>query len=117
MAAAARQRSTEYAEVCGVLELERVVSCCSGERRRTELDFGSGETFDDLHRSTTHGADPKMAGVLSGGTVWLCGAKQVKAKRQEFRASAVGQETEVADTHETFGEQVPQEAAQELIER
>ena len=41
----------------------------------------------------------------------------MKAKRQELRASAVGQQTKVADAHETFGEQVAQEAAQELIER
>ena len=58
MAAASRQKSREHAEACGVLELERVVSCGSGERRRTELDFGGGETFDDLHRSTTLGAKP-----------------------------------------------------------
>ncbi len=32
-------------------------------------------------------------------------------------AASVGQETEVADAHKTFGEQVQQEAAQEFIER
>ena len=34
-----------------------------------------------------------------------------------WRATAVGQKTEVADAHETFGKQVPQESAQEFIER
>jgi hypothetical protein len=46
----------------------------------------------------------------------LC-AEQLKTGRQESGASAVGQETEVADAHEAFGEQVQQEAAQEVIER
>src|SRR5271169_133267 len=41
----------------------------------------------------------------------------MKAKRQEKGASAVGQEAEVADAHETFGEQVQEKAAQEFIER
>ena len=58
MAAVGRQKSTEHAEACGVVELERMVSCGSGERWRTELDFGGGEPFDDLHRSTTLGAKP-----------------------------------------------------------
>jgi len=41
--------------------------------------------------------------------VWrlLSGGKQAEAKRQELGASAVGQKAEVADAHETFGEQVP----------
>ena len=71
IAAGARQRSAEHAEACGVLELERVLSCCSANRWRTELDFGSGEPFDDLHRSTAPGAAPKMTGVLGAGSVWL----------------------------------------------
>jgi hypothetical protein len=39
------------------------------------------------------------------------------AKRQQSGAPLVGQETEVADANEAFGEQVQQETAQELIER
>jgi hypothetical protein len=41
----------------------------------------------------------------------------LKAKRQESGAAAVGEEAEVADANEAFGEQVQQEAAQKLIER
>jgi hypothetical protein len=41
----------------------------------------------------------------------------LKAKQQESGAAAVGEEAEVADTNEAFGEQVQQEAAQKLIER
>jgi hypothetical protein len=48
------------------------------------------------------------------GLRFLCGAEQLKAKRQQSGASA---ETEVGDAHETFGKHVQQEAALELIER
>ena len=41
----------------------------------------------------------------------------MKAKRQESGASAVGEEAEVSDAHETLRQQMQQEAAQELIER
>ena len=41
----------------------------------------------------------------------------MKAKRQESGTFAVGQEAEVTDAHETFGEEVQQEAAQELVDR
>jgi hypothetical protein len=42
--------------------------------------------------------------------------EQVKAKRQESGAPAVGQEAEVADAHETFGKHVPQKSTQEFID-
>jgi hypothetical protein len=41
----------------------------------------------------------------------------LKAKRQQGGASAVSQEAEVADAHETFGKPVQQETAQEFIKR
>jgi hypothetical protein len=41
----------------------------------------------------------------------------LEGKWQGGGTFAVGQEAEVADAHETFREQVQQEAAQELIER
>jgi hypothetical protein len=51
----------ERAETREDFELERVVSCRGCEwRGRTKLDFGSGEPFDDLHRSTTLRAAPKV---------------------------------------------------------
>ena len=46
-----------------------------------------------------------------------CRAEQLKAKWQGGGTFAVGQETEVSDAYEAFGEQMQQEAAQELIER
>ena len=48
----ARHRDAERLEVPRVFELERVVSCRRADPWwRTKLDFGSGEPFDDLHRS------------------------------------------------------------------
>ena len=40
----------------------------------------------------------------------------MKTKRQEGGAPAIGEEAEVADTHETFGKHVQEEAAQEFID-
>jgi len=84
------------------------------------LDFSSAESFDDHHRPTTLGAEPKRACVIGGWGRLLglrCRAEQLEAKWQGGGTFAVGQEAEVPDAHETFGEQVQQEAAQELIER
>ncbi|MGB8010772.1 MAG: hypothetical protein WCF68_04105 [Terriglobales bacterium] len=39
----------------------------------------------------------------------------MKAKRQESGAAAVGEEAEVADADEAFGQRMQQEAAQKLI--
>ena len=36
---------------------------------RTKLDFGSGESLDDLHRSTALRAAPRIGGVFGGGGV------------------------------------------------
>ena len=41
----------------------------------------------------------------------------MEAKRQKRGASPVGQEAEVADADEAFGEQVQQEATQKLVQR
>ena len=46
----------------------------------------------------------------------LCAAEQLEAERQKSGAVAVGEETEVADAHESRRQQVEQEAAQELID-
>jgi len=95
------------------------VSCSDGIRcwRRTELELRSREPFDDQHRPTALRAKPSIA--RSGGGYFLlglCRAKQVKAKWQGCGTPAIGQEAEVADAHEAFGEQMQQEAAQELVE-
>src|SRR6266536_328580 len=119
---ALRRRETEHAERREGFGLERSVSCGSEQRWRTKLDFCSREPFDDHHRSTTLGTTPKVVRVIGGGDVligwwFLYRAEQLKAKREQSGASPVGQETEVANTYETFGEQVQEEATQEFIKR
>src|ERR1700746_3555288 len=96
-------------------------SCADGipGRRRTELDLCSRKPFDDQHRPATFGAKPSIART-GGGYLWLgmwCRAEQLKAKWQGCGASAIGQEAEVTDAHETLGKQMQQETAQKLIER
>ena len=55
-----KAQSTERPEERRVFELERVVSCRNADLWwRTKLDFGSGEPFDDLHRSTAFRAAPE----------------------------------------------------------
>lgn len=98
-----------------------VVSCGDGllGRRRTELELRSCKPFDEQHRSTTFGAKPSITGAGDGClclVLWRR-AEQVKAKWQGGGTSAIGQEAEVPDAHETFGEQMQQETAQELVER
>ena len=84
----ARQRDAQRLEVPRVFELERVVSCRRADPWwRTKLDFGSGEPFDDLHRSTAFRAAPKIGTVFGGRGVLLFGLRllfrtqQLKAKR------------------------------------
>ena len=119
---ALRRRKTEHAETREGFEFERVVSCGSEQWWRAKLNFCSREPFDDHHRSTTLGAAPKVVRVIGGGDVligwgFLYRAEQLKAKREQSGASPVGQEPEVANAYETFGEQVQEEATQEFIER
>ena len=105
-------RGAERAEARGVLELETVFSCRSGDHRwGTKLDFGSGEPFDDLHSSSTLGTAIKIRSVFGSGGVFfsrrfLCRTQQLEAKRQKRGAPTVGQEAEVADAHETFRKDV-----------
>ena len=85
------------------------------------MDFCSGEPFDDPHRSTAFRARIKIGRVFGARCVffvrrWWC-AQQVKAKREELRASSAGQETEVPDPYEALRKQVQQKADQELIDR
>ena len=68
----ARHRDTERREGRRVFELERVVSCRNADPWwRTKLNFGSGEPFDDLHRSTAFRAAPRIGEVFGAGTVWF----------------------------------------------
>jgi hypothetical protein len=50
----ARRGETERADTRKDLLWSRVVSCGLGDQggRRTKLDFGSGESFDEHHRPT-----------------------------------------------------------------
>ncbi len=85
------------------------------------MDLSSGKAFHDRHRSTTLGAAPKRARFLGRGCFWFglrwnC-VECLEAKWQQSGAAPVGEEAEVADAHKAFGEQVQQEATQELIER
>ena len=84
----ARRKNAERPEGRKVFELERVVSCCSADLWwGTKLDFSSGESFDDLHRSTTFGAAPKIVTIFGGrGVLLFClrllfRTQQLKAKR------------------------------------
>ncbi len=83
----ARHRDAQRLEVPRVFALERVVSCRRADPWwRTELDFGSGEPFDDLHWSTALRAAPKVGTVFGGrgvlfGLRLLFRTQQLKAKR------------------------------------
>ena len=119
----ARHRDTERLEGRRVFELERVVSCRRADPWwRTKLNFGSGEPFDDLHRSTAFRAAPRIGEVFGGRGVLfvlrpLCRTQQLKAKRQKRGTPPVGQKAEVPDAHEALRKDVQQEATQKLVDR
>src|SRR6202040_1499486 len=103
----ARRGETECADTRKDLLWSRVFSCGLGDQggRRTKLDFGSGESFDDLHRSTAFRAAPKIGTVFGGrgvllGLRLLFRTQQLKAKREEGGAPAGGQEGEVTGSEE-----------------
>jgi hypothetical protein len=115
-----RQDTEVWSRSEHVFELENVVSCRSREHRwRTKLDFSSGESFDDRHRPTTLGARPKIARTGGGGRLLglRCRTEQLETKWQVGGTFAIGQEAEVSDAHEPFGEQMQQEATQKFIDR
>ena len=94
----------------------------SGERGwRAELELGGAKSLDDHHGSATVGTEPERFGFLDGGGLWLglrlnhC--EGLLAKRQESGPAPVGEKAEMANADEAFGEQVQEEAAQELIQR
>jgi hypothetical protein len=83
----ASHRDTERPEGRRVFELKRVVSCWNADPWwRAKLDFGSGEPFDDLHRSTAFRTASKIGTVFGGrgvlfGLRLLFRTQQLKAKR------------------------------------
>src|SRR5579863_5781803 len=97
----------------------RVISCSrSRERWRTELELCGCESFDDGHRSTALGTAPQRVRCRSGRRFrfvfrWR-GVKSGEARWQQGGAPSVGQEAEVADANKALGEQMQEEAAQEL---
>src|SRR5271163_4018784 len=90
--------------------MEIVMSCGNGirSRGRTELDLSCRKLFDDHHRTSAFGASPKIARTGGGDLllgIW-CGTEQLKTKWQSGGTFAVGEEAEVSNAHETFGEQM-----------
>ena len=83
----ARRRGANRAEAREEYELQRVLSCCNGDRRRrAKLDLSSRKPLDDLHRATALGTVPKIGRVFGGGDVLfglrlLCRAEKLKAQR------------------------------------
>ena len=80
------------------------------------MDLGSSKSLDDHHGAATFGTTPKWIRLLGGrsfwfGLRWRFWVEELKAKRQESGAPAVGEEAEVADADEAFGQQVQEEAA------
>jgi hypothetical protein len=69
---ARRRGRIQSAETPKTLVMSIVVSCGNrnGQRWGAELDFGSRESFDDFHRPSALGANPKMA-QTGGGDLWL----------------------------------------------
>ena len=75
------------------------------------MDFRNGESFDDHHRPTTLGAEPKIARVVGARPVLFgrgcCScAEQLKTKWQVGSTFAIGQEAEVPDAHEAIRKRV-----------
>jgi hypothetical protein len=62
------------------------------------------------------GADVLGCGCCRFDLRWF-GVERCKAQRQKLSSATTSEETEVADADETFGQQMQQEATQELIER
>ena len=83
------------------------------------MNIGRRESLDDAHRPTTMGAEPKIARTRGGSLLRDFGwqAEQGEAEWHGDGTLAIGQEFEVPNADEAFGEQVQQETAQELIER
>ena len=87
----------------------RVISCSHGqERGRTELELCGCESFDDGHRSAALGTAPQRVRCRSGRNFRLVfrwsGVESGEAAWQQGGAPSVGEEAEVTDADEAFGE-------------
>jgi len=85
------------------------------------LELCGCKSFDDGHRSAALGTAPqRVQGRSVRGFRFVfrwSGMESGEAPWQQVGTSSVGEEAKVADADETLGEQMQQEAAQELIER
>ena len=84
------------------------------------MELCRGESFDDGHRSAALGTAPQRVRCRSGRGLrfvfrWS-GVKSGEAPWQQGGAPSVGQEAEVADANKALGEQMQEEAVQELIQ-
>ena len=92
--------------VCG-----RVISCSHDQEWwRTELELCRCESFDDGHRCAALGTPPQRVRRRSGRSFGFVfrwsGVESGEAVWQQGGAPSVGEESEVADADEAFGEQV-----------
>ena len=67
-----RYKQRERADLGKCFVLSMFVSCGDGirDRWRTELDVSGGKPFDDLHRPTALGAEPRIARTGSGNLLF-----------------------------------------------
>ena len=90
-------------------------------RRRSEEELRGGEPLDHMHGSAAKRTLPqRMNGQPGRGVVccWRIGwLEQPETKWKKLRSPSVREKSEVADAHEAAGQQVQQEAAQELFDR
>jgi len=78
----------------------------------TEIQLAGCEPFDDLHDAGTGWT------AKAGWLRWIdafCHAEQSAAAVERSAPSAVGEEAEMSDANQASGQDVQQEAAQELI--
>ncbi len=84
------------------------------------MELCHGKSFEDGHRSAALGIAPQRLRCRSGRRLrfvflWS-GVKSGEAPWQQGGAPSVGKEAEVADANKALGEQMQEEAAQELIQ-
>jgi len=81
--------------------------------RRGRQQLMTGETFDNGHRLRADGALDLSCG---GSLWWRCSdLQQEAATQQRCGPFTVGEEAEVADANQPLGQDVDEEASQELV--
>ena len=78
-----------------------------------EIELSAGDAFDDQHGGRAGGATQLSGcfGAVRAGS----GAEQRATACEGVFPSSVGEEAEVADADQTFGQNVQKKSAQELI--